>query len=225
LVATTETTVEQFQKSRENQDPDKKYSHKLNFPVGGVSWYEAIRYCNWLSREAKLEPFFPDEVKPGTRIPRGGIDRGGFRLPTEAEWEYICRAETATCRPFGESEKFLDKYVWTVFNSREKLSPVGQLLPNEFGLFDMLGSQWEWCLDGPSGSEDYPAYPRGTKDNPALDAFQDVPVNNSDWRIVRGGSFRRDPLVARSAHRDRVDAGNTSSFLGFRVVRTVALEQ
>ena len=160
LVATTETTVKQYQKFNPGYVPDRNFCDNgqcsTDIPAGGISWYEAISYCNWLSREAGLEPFFPEKVEAGTKLPKGGIDRGGFRLPTEAEWEYICRAQTETCRPFGESEQFRDKYVWTLFNSREVHSPTGRLLPNEFGLFDTLGSQWEWCLDGASGSEALP---------------------------------------------------------------------
>jgi serine/threonine protein kinase/formylglycine-generating enzyme required for sulfatase activity len=228
LVATTETTVKQYQEFNKNHKPDDQYSREPDCPVGGVSWYKILQYCNWLSRLAKLEPFFPEEVKPGTKLPQRGSDRGGFRLPTEAEWEYICRAQTETCRPFGESEKFLDKHAWTLLNSREKLSPVGRLLPNEFGLFDVLGNQWEWSLGGPSTKTDsyYPAYPPGTKDVPAYDEFDDVPVNKDDWRIVRGGSFRFSPSVARSAHRDVFDADETTRpFFGFRVVRTVTREE
>ena len=226
LVATTETTVKQYLVFNPDHKPDPRYSSDSDCPVGGVSWYEVVRYCNRLSQKAGLEPFFPDEVKPGTMLPKGGRDRGGFRLPTEAEWEYICRAETETCRPFGQSEQFLDRHVWTLLNSRELLSPAGRLLPNQFGLFDTLGSQWEWCLDGPSGIDIYPAYPIGSKKSPALDTFRDVPVNDSDWRFVRGGCFSRPPsVVARSASRDVFDAPHESPYFGFRVVRTVTPEQ
>jgi formylglycine-generating enzyme required for sulfatase activity len=228
LVATTETTVKQYQRFKRDHLPDPRFCEKgrdsSDNPVGGVSWYEAIRYCNWLSREAGLEPFFPNEVKPGTLLPNGGRDRGGFRLPTEAEWEYFCRCATETCRAFGNSDQFLDRYVWTVRNSRELLWPTGRLLPNEFGLFDTLGSQWEWCLDGPVGADSPLANPGGSTESPALDAFSAVPVNEHDWRYVRGGSFSRTPPFARSAHRDIFDAPSESAMFGFRVVRTVTPE-
>jgi serine/threonine protein kinase/formylglycine-generating enzyme required for sulfatase activity len=225
LVATTETTEAQYRKFQDNRQPFDRSFVNLDRPVGDVSWYDAIAYCNWLSRKAGLEPFFPDKVSPRTILPNGGCDRGGFRLPTEAEWEYLCRAETQTCRPFGESERFLDKYVWTLFNTREKLAPVSQLLPNEFGVFDTLGSLWEWCLDGPSGSGELPAYPEGTKSHPTLDPFRPVADNDSDWRIVRGACFTRPPSFARSAYRDIYSAGSRNSAFGFRVVRTVAPEE
>jgi eukaryotic-like serine/threonine-protein kinase len=229
LVATTETTVGQYLKFNDNHQTDPRYCDKgrpsRENPVGGVSWNEAIRYCNWLSRQIGLEPFFPEDVKPGTQLPKGNRDGGGFRLPTEAEWEYICRAETETCRPFGQSELFLNRYAWTWLNSRELLSPAGSLLPNEFGLFDLLGSQWEWCLGGSSNSDLYPTYPRGTIDQPALDLFGPVPIRDEELRYVRGGAFIKGPTEARSGHRDVRPADNTYYYNGFRVVRTVMPEQ
>ena len=229
LVATTETTVAQYGKFNRDHVPDPRYCDKglwsPNDPVGGVTWDQAVLYCNWLSHKDGLEPFFPDDVKPGTLLPKGGRDGGGFRLPTEAEWEFICRAETETCRPFGESEHFADRYAWTSSNSRELLFPAGQLLPNEFGLFDLLGSQWEWCLGGSIGSDLYPTYPPGTKERPASDVFGAVPVSDYENRFVRGGVFNRGPTEARSAHRDVRAASYQYYHNGFRVVRTVTPEQ
>jgi serine/threonine protein kinase/formylglycine-generating enzyme required for sulfatase activity len=231
LVATTETTVKQYLKFKLDHEPDPRYCEEgpgsLDNPVGGVPWYRAIGYCNWLSRNAGLEPFFPEEgeVNPGTKLPKGNRDGGGYRLPTEAEWEYICRAETETCRPFGDSDQYLDRYAWTSSNSRELLFPAGRLLPNELGLFDLLGSQWEWCLGGSSGADLYPAYPSGTKEQPALDLFGEVPVYQEDLRFVRGGAFYRGPTEARSAHRDVRNASYAYHYNGFRVVRTVTPEQ
>ena len=229
LVATTETTVKQYLEFKHDHETDTRYCENgrgsPDNPVGGVSWYQAIGYCNWLSRQAGLEPFFPEDVSPGTKLPNGNRDGGGYRLPTEAEWEYICRAGTETCRPFGDSEEYLDRYAWTWSNSRDLLSPVGRLLPNEFGVFDLLGSQWEWCLGGSSRTDLYPAYPRGTKEQPALDLFGEVPVNDGDLRFVRGGAFYRGPTDARSAHRDVRNASYAYYYNGFRVVRTVTPEQ
>jgi formylglycine-generating enzyme required for sulfatase activity len=224
LVATTETTLRQYQWFKKDHKPGAESSHDPDGPVDGVSWYDAVRYCNRLSEAEHLEPFFPEEVRPGTELPKGGVDRGGFRLPTEAEWEYICRAGTVTSRPFGETKLFLDRYAWTRSNSDEELGPAGQLLPNEFGLFDMLGSCWERCLDGPDGSSFYPTYPEGTEERPALDPFRKVPVNDSDWRFVRGGMFAQVPSRARSAHRDVYGATETNYGMGFRVVRTAPPE-
>ncbi len=226
-VATTEVTVEQFQQFKSEYVRNSRYAREPGCPAGEVSWYEAVRYCNWLSKKAGLLPdqrCYPDDedIKEGMVLPDDAFDRPGYRLPTEAEWEYFCRAGTETCRPWGESEDFLSRYAWTSLNSRSRLSPAGRLLPNEFGLFDTIGSLWEWCHEGPSGPEYYDDYPQGTdKDHPAPDKFRGVTSNRDDWRIVRGGVFDDGPPRARSAHRDIVKAGQGSYSYGFRVVRTV----
>jgi serine/threonine protein kinase/formylglycine-generating enzyme required for sulfatase activity len=222
MVATTETTVEQFRAFKPDHQSDERYFGEPSCPVGGVSWYDALRYCNWLSRKAGLDVCYPEKVGPGMVLPSDTLDHNGFRLPTEAEWEYFCRAGADTCRPFGESQEFLNRYAWTWLNSAERSAPAGRLLPNEFGLFDTLGSEWEWTHDGPTGNDWYPAYPYGTRQNPAPDSFAGVPVNNDDWRIVRGGCFDSPPSMARSAHRDIIRASASRYFNGFRVVRTVA---
>jgi serine/threonine protein kinase/formylglycine-generating enzyme required for sulfatase activity len=221
LAATTETTLAQYRGFRKEHAQEERYGQREDSAVGVVSWYDAIRYCNWLSRQAGLEPFFPEEVKPGTQLPMGGEDRGGFRLPTEAEWEYLARGQTTTSRWFGETEAYLERHAWTWLNSGERMARAGALLPNSLGMFDMLGGQWEWTLDGPTGGDYYPGYPAGTREEPAGDAFRDVPVNGSDWRIVRGGCFDERPSMARSAHRDIFGAGHSRYYCGFRVVRTV----
>ena len=154
-------------------------------------------------------------------LPADAFDRAGFRLPTEAEWEYFCRAGTETCRPFGDSDAFLKRFAWTWSNSGELYHPPGELLPNEFGLFDTLGGQWEWCHDGPEGTNLYPEYPKNTPDHPAPDPFRGMPRSADDWRVVRGGSFDSGPSMARSAHRDIFKADTSRYFTGFRIVRTI----
>jgi len=226
-VATTEVTVEQFQQFKSEYVRNPRYARERGCPAGEVSWYEALRYCNWLSKKAGLLPdqrCYPDDedIKEGMVLPDDAFDRPGYRLPTEAEWEYFCRGGTETCRPWGESDDFLSRYAWTSLNSRSRLSLVGWMLPNEFGLFDTIGSLWEWCHDGPSGPEYFDDYPQGTdKDHPAPDKFRGVTSNRDDWRIVRGGVFDDGPPRARSAHRDIVKAGTATYSYGFRVVRTV----
>ena len=224
LVSTTEVTVAQFLSFRPDYSADARYVQDPDCPAGGVSWYGAMAYCNWLSAQDGLDRpqwCYPDVCEPGMRLPDDLLERAGFRLPTEAEWEYFARAGTESARFFGETEESFGRHAWTWLTSQGRSAPSGSLLPNEFGLFDTLGSLWEWCHDGPSGPDYYPDYPNGTRADPAPDPFLGLPKNNEDWRIIRGGAFDASPAMARSAHRDIFDAGAERYMLGFRVVRTV----
>ena len=229
-VATTEATVEQYQAWNPGYQPDSRYTREPGCPAGGVSWFEAARYCNWLSEQAGLpreQWCYPEPVEPGASLAPDAFDRAGFRLPTEAEWEFFCRAGTETRRPFGDSQALLDRYARTWLNSEGLSGPAGRFLPNEFGLFDTLGSLWEWCQDGPPGSygatDDglYPLYPTAVDDRPAPDRVCAMPASQSDWRILRGGVFDRSPSMARSSHRDVMPASAASYTAGFRVVCTI----
>ncbi|WP_371516528.1 formylglycine-generating enzyme family protein [Kitasatospora sp. NBC_01300] len=107
-------------------------------PADSVSWYDAVRYCNDLSRRDGLAPAYRLDGESAT------WDRAadGYRLPTEAEWEHACRAGTDGPR-YGP----LDQIAWHRGNSDERPHPVGGLRPNGFGLYDLLGNVWEWCWD------------------------------------------------------------------------------
>ena len=133
-----------------------------------------------------------------------------FRLPTEAEWEYACRAGSSTAWCFGDDEASLGEYAWHVLNSVSRTHPVGQKRPNAWGLYDVHGNVSEWCADwyqdeyyGESPSDD----PRG-------------PTSGS-YRVLRGGSCLDLAGVARSASRGRGWLGLHSPCLGFRLARTL----
>jgi formylglycine-generating enzyme required for sulfatase activity len=120
-----------------------------------------------------------------------------YRLPTEEEWEYACRAGSTTDFCFGNDEKELEDYAWFYTNSGNKVHSVGLKKPNKFGLYDMHGNVWEWC--------------------------QDLWFKDSSYRVLRGGSWYGDPLFLRSAQRSNGDAGLRYFYIGFRLVRTSLL--
>ncbi len=154
-------------------------------PVVDVSWNDAGKFCQWLSKKQGL----PCE------------------LPTEAEWEYACRAGTTTAFSFGDDPKDLGDYAWYDGNSENHTHPVGVKHPNPWGLYDMHGNVWQWCADGKR------TYQKETIKDPK------GPENGS--RVLRGGSWNLIPRLCRSAVRDDEDPGRRYAFGGFRVVLRV----
>ena len=114
-----------------------------DLPVEEVSWLDAVRFCNKLSEREGRTPYYLIEDDDVTIA--GG---DGYRLPTEAEWEYACRAGTTTRFSFGDDENALGRYAWYLANSKYHTHPVGTKQPNAFGLYNMHGNVREWCWDG-----------------------------------------------------------------------------
>ena len=164
-----------------------------NLPVETVSWFDAVEFCQRLSNRTKQE----------------------YRLPSEAEWEYACRAGTTTPFNFGETitgdlaNYKTNKRTYTNEASgdfRAKTTPVGSFPPNPYGLYDMHGNVWEWCEDN------------------WHDNYEGAPSNGSAWisgndsiKVVRGGSWSSNPRFCRSAFR-RLTRDTRVNYIGFRVV-------
>ena len=223
-IAATEVTWEQFEKFVAGYPPTN-HSHPVDYgpdsagPVLAVSWVQATKYCRWLSELENVpldQMCFPelDQIDEGMSLPDDLMDRTGYRLPSEGEWECACRTGTLTRRFFGDSDEFLDSYGWHIGNSNDYAWRVGLLKPNDYGLFDMYGNAWEWCLDR-HGS--LPTRPAG-------DPFIDSPkLVGTKPRMLRGGSMNSRADALRSAQRDFMDARhNRNHNVGFRIVRTLA---
>ena len=113
-------------------------------PVEQVGWLDAVKFCNKLSEREGIAPFYEID---GCKVTVADWNRPGYRLPTEAEWQYACRANTSTRYPFGDDAARLGEYGWFSGNSGDKTHPVGEKRPNGFGLYDMLGNVSERCWD------------------------------------------------------------------------------
>ena len=131
-----------------------------------------------------------------------------IRLPSEAEWEYCCRAGTTTAWSFGDDVTELGKYAWFKENSAKEDPPVGKLLPNPWGLYDMHGYVWEWCLD-----VWHPDYQNAPTDGSARTKGE------SKDRVLRGGAYPDAPDLQRSAYRHHADSGHKSGAIGFRCLK------
>jgi formylglycine-generating enzyme required for sulfatase activity len=230
-IAATEVTRGQFQqylRTVHGEDVEASYvmavaeeSKTEDSPAIRVTWFDAAEYCNWLSEQDGIAPdqwcYKPNESGEfyvGMKPVHDYLTLSGYRLPTEAEWEYACRAGTLTSRHFGASTHLLDRYARYEANSDRHVWPVAELKPNDFGLFDILGNVHEWC------HERYRPDSYGGEE-PVLDTIDIQQVAEGIGRVSRGGAFRHFAWQLRSAYRGYGDPANRSSSFGFRPARTI----
>ena len=182
-------------------------------PQTGVTWDEAAAYCNWLSEQAGVPEtqWCYKSAKNGI----GGVrmvskenaaELGGYRLPTEAEWEYACRSGTRTSRYYGSDIALLSKYAW---QSEVHTAAAGERYPNAFGLFDMLGNVAEWCHDEHDSTS-------------AVDKNVARKLNDQTEMSLRGGGWGHRTRDLRASTRGFESKTARFTFVGFRVARTLA---
>jgi serine/threonine protein kinase/formylglycine-generating enzyme required for sulfatase activity len=215
-IATHEVTVEQLQKSDPRYSRDTQVAPEPGGPATRLSWYDAARFCRWLTKQegwGESEQCYPENIGPDMKLPENFWARKGYRLPSEAEWEYACRAGSATRWFFGEDESMLIYYGWFSKNADDYLWPAGLLKPNPWGLFDVYGNGLEWCQSTEQKLDDATAAQVVRDDNYGADARED--------RVLKGGCYTHPPRETRSAKQFRVDPVRLTSFTGLRVARTV----
>ena len=183
-----------------------------NLPVERVYWYNAVAFCNALSLQEGKTPCYTIN---GTDV-TCNFAANGYRLPTEAEWEYAAKAGTSTdfyngsltnseCTPIDAN---LDNIAWYCGNANTTIHPVGQKQPNAFGLYDMSGNVWEWCWDWYSSSSLY-----------SSTAVTDpTGASSGSHRVFRGGCWYSSAPYCRSAARDYHPTGDNYDSIGFRIV-------
>lgn len=229
-----EVSIAQFQQLMQEHEVSQLTLDKLagsntsnsQWPISMLNWFECVQYCNWLSeREGIPEDqwcYVPHEVNGyavGMTVKPEFWKLTGYRLPTQAEWEFACRAGTTSKRYYGYSDDLLEKYAWYLFseaNGTRLPLPVpreiGSLKPNDWGFFDMQGNAMEWCFNL---FDDYPYDQSSAPDRPTGTGV----IDNSD-RELRGSAYYDLPRYFRSSYRFfNQPSGQLAT--GFRVCRTL----
>jgi len=205
-----EVTQEEYEKLM-GKNPSQWKGRKN--PVEQIRWAEAAAYCNARSRLDGLQPAYDPKSWECS------FEAGGYRLPTEAEWEYACRAGTQTAYFFGEGAGELKRYAWFKDNAGRGPREAGTRPPNPWGLHDLCGNVWEWCNDFYQEGyyqESPEKDPRGPK--------------SGKTRVLRGGCWNSRAEQCRSSYRNYEDPGYTDvcfgadvhGFVGFRCVKRQA---
>jgi formylglycine-generating enzyme required for sulfatase activity len=166
------------------------FKDDLSHPVEKVSYVAAVAYCSAVTKREQQAGRLPPDYE--------------YRLPSEAEWEYACRAGTTNLYSFGDTVREAGEYAWTSENCGTMTHPVGQKRPNPWGLHDIHGNVWEWCLDWYG-------------DYPAADVQDPPGPPSGKFKVFRGGGWNNEVQFARSANRFGMSASNGIYFVGFRI--------
>ena len=213
-MAKTEVTEKQYEQFRAEAPKVVREKGVLmpsgaELPVIGVSWADAMAFCKWLTQKERKHGRLPDGYE--------------FTLPTEAEWEYACRAGST-----GDYAGKLDSMGWFKKNISEKTSPVGLKNPNDWGLYDMHGNVWEWCADYWYVNYDN-APTDGSQRGLAYNEYHAptelwgetgniIRYRNTSFRTIRGGGWFSPASACRSANRQYERPGEKTNYLGFRPI-------
>jgi formylglycine-generating enzyme required for sulfatase activity/tRNA A-37 threonylcarbamoyl transferase component Bud32 len=231
-IATKEVTTAEYQRFNPKHDWLKQYGPDPDGPAITMTWYDVAKYCNWLSAQEGIPPdqwcYEPNpqgEYAEGMVIRAGHLTLNGYRMPTEAEWEYASRAGTVTARFCGRADEQLGRYAWHQKNTDTRSFPVGRLRPNDLGLFDMLGNALDRCVDLVGGPNPFEPDDDGNAD-PVTVVDNEMRTTNGRSvrvqvsRVLKGGSFAVPVGFVRSGSRTPFAPSNRNVSSGIRLART-----
>lgn len=221
-VGQKEVTIKEFLSLMPEQRYVEKYAKTSDTSMCCISWYDCARYCNLLTeREFTREDcvYLPNAeglYEQGMKIVDEPIKKKGYRMPTEAEFEYFHRGGSIKAFNFGSDIRLLDRFSFYSGNSKNQLWPVGTLRPNDFGLFDTGGNAFEWCLDIYE-----PYYDLKGEDEDFFMQLQDKNIFTTISRCMRSGCFYSEVNAMRSADRNGAKPDDRSNSRGLRLVRSL----
>lgn len=216
LISAHEVTIDQFRSFTPGRYFSQEFGPAGDCPANIIKWKDAVAYCNWLSAQEGLMEFYPNDQGEleSWQPSESDLNGSGYRLPQDAEWEFAARGGTTTDRPFGTDESLMVHYDWCLNNTASftarhrsnlldlyadpntaRSKPVGQLLPNEYGLFDVLGNVAEWC--------------------------NDLSPHNRVERAIRGGAAGGAIRYMSATRKGTAQPNEEFNSNGFRVVRTL----
>ncbi len=199
-ISAFEVSVEQYLRFRSTEYYQSTIAPHEKCPMNVITWYDAVAYCRWLSELEKRETSYPRAAETDKDWIHNAdhLERTGYRLPTEAEWELACRAGSTALRFFGDGDQLLEEYAWYDRNSEIRSWPCGLLKPNDWGLFDIYGNSLEWCDD--AGDTD------------------------RHQRVLRGGSYQWPASDLNSVQSDKALPATEWNSIGFRIARTIRVD-
>ncbi|HEX2956940.1 MAG TPA: SUMF1/EgtB/PvdO family nonheme iron enzyme [Chitinispirillaceae bacterium] len=213
-IDTSEITVELFARVLSLATPTPS---TLRFPVSNITWFDAVLFCNARSKLNKLDTVYKYTGVTGLTGSQCKLENvtsnmkaTGFRLPTEAEWEFACRGGTYSLFYWGNDRYLIADYAWTFTPADSKVHEIALLKPNSLGLYDMAGNVWEWCNDW--YTKDY--YKKSESIDPS------GPLSGTEL-VIRGGSSGSYYYFAQSGTRSRLRPDSYNAFTGFRTVLPV----
>jgi formylglycine-generating enzyme required for sulfatase activity len=200
--------------TRANMPKEQSWGWNNDFPITNVTWEQAVEFCNWLSQKQGFDKAYS---KAGPRYVCN-FESNGFRLPTEAEWEFAAHGGRKSKGYKYAGANDLELVSWNVENSETRPHAYGSKYANELGIFDMNGNVWEWCWD----FYDKNHY-KAVKDGMVQDPKATGPIRG-EKRIVKGGSWDSKSTFCRISNKVATLPGNTYEFYGLRLVQTKRLK-